>query len=229
MAGSKRATVNDRNSWSIFKREFYKAYDLYGETSNEPRALAGLAVRFERLAGYMDQVRTAVNDGTANAPDPVELSIIQCRALSMKGVCLTDEQNDALQAISACCEDLANAGNVDNPKTKRGAPKANFRGCIVGKYAEHTTHIINNIRRELEGRTGLSAARVFAAAINLGYIKTPTYAMVNNEFGKEIDGKIRPVIGKKSFQGYLPQDEGRRRDDIFKDKETREIEAKLKL
>lgn len=74
-------------------------------------------------------------------------------------------------------------------KRRSGRPRARFEDAIMGKYESRTKEIIEKIRAALHGRRGKAAAEVIAGAMELGYIRKPTYAEFRNEFGKLIESK----------------------------------------
>lgn len=106
---------------------------------------------------------------------------------------------------------LCNSGvDVEEAKRKAGRPTKNFSDYIkqaIIKDEEDVERLIGNIRIVLGNRKGIEAARVIAAAMELGYIRRPSYAAVVSQFGKAITEKYYPI--------YIPEAREQRREDIF--------------
>lgn len=101
-----------------------------------------------------------------------------------------------------------NAKAEESGKGRSGRPRARFEDAIMGKYESRTKEIIEKIRTALHGRRGKAAAEVIAGAMELGYIRKPTYAEFKNEFGS--------LITKQDYQRLITDNPNLRATDDVK-------------
>lgn len=110
-----------------------------------------------------------------------------------------------------------------NAKSKRGAKPREFKDCIIHRYADQTQEIITKMRQALKGTRGKSAVAVIASAVDLGYIKVPTYAEFDNEFKKE-DGKS--LISGSEYKRMVTDV---KKEDLIRKRSSTEIKKLLNI